>query len=219
MAESNETVYQELARIAAALSNPTRLRALNLLLQGAKPIEELAEALGESQANTTAHMKALRAAGLVTAERRGKYLFQRPSHEGVLQLFLALRSAGETLSPAIRLLNEMPDETASDVSPSELEDIVASRRALLVDLRPAREFAAGHLPGAQSLPFTALPGRAADLPAKRRVLAYCRGRYCPNARRGVLSLRAAGIRAERLRFGVPEWVAEGRPVVSAVSSD
>lgn len=211
---TNRALYEELARIAAALASPTRLRALNLILQVPKSIEELAEELGESPANTAAHMKALRSAGLVSAERRGKYVHQKPSEEAVLELFLALRAAGEALSPAIRLLNEAPDDTASDVSPAELESLVVARKAILVDLRPAREFEAGHLPGARSMPFDTLSKRCRDVSRKRRILAYCRGRYCPTARQGVLALRIAGLRAERLRFGVPEWVADGRALVS-----
>lgn len=214
MTEPNRVLYEELARLAAALASPTRLRALNLLLQVPKSIEELAEELGESPANTAAHMKALRAVGLVTAERRGKYVYQQPSQAAVLDLFLALRRSGEQLSPHVQLLNEAPDDTASLVEPAELESLLDGRKALLVDLRPEREFQAGHLPGARSLPFAELSHRYGELPAKRRILAYCRGRYCPKAKQGVLALRAAGVRAERLRFGVPEWLAEGRQLVS-----
>jgi rhodanese-related sulfurtransferase/DNA-binding transcriptional ArsR family regulator len=211
---ANDALYDELARLASALASPTRLRALNLLLQEPKAIEELSEALGESPANTAAHMKALRAVGLVVPERRGKYVFQRPADEVVARLFLALRNAGETLSPVIRSINDAPDEAASAVSSDELEAVTQGRGVVLVDLRPTREFAAGHLPGARSFPLSKLLDDVRDLPAKRRVLAYCRGRYCANARRGVELLRAAGVRAERLRFGVPEWRAEGRMLVS-----
>lgn len=215
MTEPNRVLYEELARLAAALANPTRLRALNLLLQVPKSIDELADELGESHANTAAHMKALRAVGLVTAERRGKYVYQKPSQAAVLRLFLALRHSGEQLSPHVQLLNETPDDTASAVEPAELTALVDGRKALLVDLRPEPEFEAGHLPGARSIPFTELPQRYGELPSKRRILAYCRGRYCPRAKQGVLALRSAGLRAERLRFGIPEWIAEGRPLESA----
>lgn len=214
MSEANRGLYEELARLAAALASPTRLRALNLILQAPKSIEELAEELGESQANTAAHMKALRGAGLVSAERRGKYVYQRPSHDAVLELFLALRAAGEVLSPHVRLLNETPDDTASPVSPADLESIVGERKAVLVDLRPAHEFEAGHIPGARSLPFAELSQRHRELPSRSRILAYCRGRYCPNAKKGVLALRTSGLRAERLRFGVPEWLADGRELAA-----
>lgn len=208
----NDDLYAELARVAASLSSPTRLRALNLLFQGEKSIDQLAELLGESEANTAAHMKALRAAGLVTARKQGKHVFQLADRESGLRLFLALREAGEALSPAVRLIEQAgnDDQCTSEVTLGDLEACVGPRRALLIDLRPANEFEVGHLPGATSVPFSSLEEGLSELPRARRLLVYCRGKYCPNARRGTLVLREAGLRAERLRFGVPEWVASGR---------
>jgi len=207
----NDDLYAELARVAASLSSPTRLRALNLLFQGEKSIDQLAALLGESEANTAAHMKALRAAGLVTARKQGKHVFQGANRESGLRLFLALREAGEALVPALRLIEqEGNDESSSEVTVDELEACVGPRRAVLVDLRPANEFEVGHLPGATSVPLSRLEERLSELPRARRLLVYCRGKYCPNARRGTLTLREAGLRAERLRFGVPEWLASGR---------
>jgi DNA-binding transcriptional ArsR family regulator/rhodanese-related sulfurtransferase len=206
----NDGVYPELARVASALAHPTRLRALNLVFQGEKSIEALAGLLGESPANTAAHMKSLREAGLVTARRRGKHVFQAADAPSTVRLFLALREAAEATSAAVRLLEHRGDEAASSVAIDALEAAVGPRRALLVDLRPAEEYQAGHLPGAASLPMSALSERVGALSPRRRILAYCRGKYCPNARKGTAALRAAGLRAERLAFGVPEWRAAGR---------
>jgi DNA-binding transcriptional ArsR family regulator/rhodanese-related sulfurtransferase len=203
-------IYPELARIASALAHPTRLRALNLVFQGEKSIDELATLLGESPANTAAHMKILRDVGLVTARRQGKHVLQAAAAPSTLRLFVALREAGEVTSAAVKLLEKDAGSTASSVDMGALEDVVGPRRALLVDLRPAEEFDAGHLPGATSLPIDALPARLAELPSRRRILAYCRGKYCPSAQRGTTVMREAGLRAERLAFGVPEWRAAGR---------
>ena len=209
----NDDLYAELARLAACLSSPTRLRALNLLFQGEKSLDRLAEELGESEANTAAHMKALRAAGLVTARREGKRVFQKADREAGLRLFLALRDAGEALLPAVRLFEQsIDDESTSNVGMENLEETIGPRRAALVDLRPANEYEVGHLPGATSVPFAHFERTLPELPRARRILVYCRGKYCPNARRGTRVLREAGMRAERLRFGVPEWLASGRPL-------
>jgi DNA-binding transcriptional ArsR family regulator/rhodanese-related sulfurtransferase len=208
----SEGVYPGLARIAAALAHPTRLRALNLLFQKERSIDELAERLGESPANTAAHMKALREAGLVTARREGKYVFQAAEEPSTLRLFLALREAGERSNAAVRLEVQSAEESASEVSIEALAALVGKRRALLVDLRSEAEYEAGHLPGATSLPIDTLPERAHALPPKRRILAYCRGKYCPNARKGTEALVEAGLRAERLALGVPEWRAAGLAV-------
>lgn len=195
--------------MAAALAHPKRLRALNLLFQGEKPVDQLAALLGESAANTAAHLKILRSAGLVTARRDGRRLFQATIEETALPLFMALRDAAERSSAALQLEAKAAADAVSDVAMETLEAAVGPRRAVLVDLRPDEEFAAGHLPGARSLPFAQLSDRMGELPSGRRVLAYCRGKYCPNARRGTLTMREGGLRAEQLRFGVPEWRAAG----------
>lgn len=214
----SQDVYQALSQLAAALSNPTRLRALHFLFQAPRSIEGLADLLGESEANTAVHMKSLRNAGLVRPHRQGKYVIQEVSEPCVLQLFMALRDAGEQLSPVMRMLDDNTDESASPLTPDELARLPSVRNVVLLDLRPETEYALGHLPGARSVPFQALPERMKALPARRRILAYCRGKYCPNARRGVALMREAGLRAERLRFGVPEWRAQGLALEAAATA-
>jgi DNA-binding transcriptional ArsR family regulator len=207
----SEQVYEQLARVAGALASPVRLRALHLLFQGPRSIEELASELGASVANTGAHMKALREAGLVTAERRGKYIIQATHGQEPLRLFLSLREAAESLLPAMQLLHRACDDDApSEVSPETLAEATGRRRAMLADLRPAPEYRAGHLPGAVSIPFDELEARLGELPGRRRILVYCRGKYCPKARRGAELMRGRGLRVERLLFGVPEWLGSGR---------
>lgn len=211
----NGDLYTGIAQTAAALASPTRLRALNLLFQGPKAIDALAEQLGESHANTAAHMKALRAAGLVSAHRQGKYVLQQAVLPGALGVFLALRAAAEQHNPAVSLALQAQAATASRVQPAELAALIARRKAVIVDLRPELEWQAGHIPDARSLPYDQIAARARELSPKRRVLAYCRGKYCPTASAGVAALRSAGLRAERLAFGVPEWRGQGLPIALA----
>lgn len=206
----SRVLYPELARIAAALSSSTRLRALELLLQRERTVEALATLLGQSEANTAAHMKALRRANVVSAERQGKYVLLRANKPLALRLYLSLLEAGAELSPELRLLDREMMTTASGVTLAELADLLGSRQVLLVDLRPEEEFQAGHIPGARSLPFQRLKDQSTELLTSSRILAYARGMFCPNAHQGVLELRDAGLKAERLRFGVPEWQASGR---------
>lgn len=209
---------RELAAIAGALASPVRLRALNLLFQGPRSVEALAEALDESRANAAAHLKTLRGAGLVSAARDGKYALQQISHPVVLDLFMALRRAGEQLSPALRMLDgELEDDAPSPVGLNELEALTSTREVLLVDVRPEPEYVMGHLPHARSLPLGALEVGARELPGAARILVYCRGKYCPGARQGVAELRQRGRRAERLGFGVPEWRAAGRALEGGTS--
>jgi rhodanese-related sulfurtransferase len=205
--------YSALAQVAAALSSPTRLRALNLLFQGPKSIDRVAELLGESHANTAAHLKVLRAAGLVQARRLGKHIFQEAVEPDALRLFMQLRQTAELHHAESRLQSVALESSASALAPTELKALIEARKAIVYDLRPDDEFAAGHIPGARSLPLAQLSERVASLRAtKQRVLAYCRGKYCPSAIQGTVLLCDAGLRAECLAFGVPEWRALGLPI-------
>lgn len=214
---SNNPVYDELAKLAAALTSPVRLRALNHLFQGEKSIDQLAQSLGESHANMTAHLKALRAAGLVTATRRGKRVFHAATPEA-LRVFMALREATEALSAPLRLHAQAgADAPVSSLTVEGFAQRPRSRSEIVVDLRPASEYAAGHLPGAISAPFDELDEQLPELGAKRRMLVYCRGKYCPRAVEGTSMLIDAGLRAQRLAFGVPEWVAAGHALEVGVA--
>ena len=208
---AREALYEGLARMAQAMSSPARLRMLNLIAQGPKSVDALATELGESPANASAHLKVLKDVGLVVASRAGKRVLHELSGPGVLQLFLALRAAGEAVDPAISSVAaaQAADPARAAVELDGLTAELERGQTSLFDLRPADEFAAGHLPGARSLPAAELPARLASLPRRRRLLAYCRGKYCPTARESVALMRAAGLRAERLAFGVPEWCAAG----------
>ena len=204
-------VHEGMARLARAMTSPIRLRVLNLIAQGPQPVEALAVAVGESPANTSAHLKVLKDAGLVVASRAGKRVLHALREPAALRLFMALRAAAEGLDPAVEQLAraQAADPAHSALAPEELGGALARGRVWLLDLRPASEYAAGHLPGARSLPAAELPARLASLPRTRRLLTYCRGKYCPTARHSAALMRAAGLRAERLAFGVPEWRAAG----------
>lgn len=203
----------QVARLGQAMSSPVRLRALNLLAQRAWRVSELAGELGESLAATSAHLKVLRAACMVVDEKVGRDVWCRVESDEVLRLLIAARRAAESVLPDLR---EIVREAGEDpyLLPSfdlrEIAEDVAQGRVALVDLRPENEYAAGHLPGACSLPVRTL--EHADLGALRateRVVAYCRGPWCLMAREGVRSLNERGVPARRLAAGVTEWRAEG----------
>ncbi len=213
MLKMTNPLYIGLARLGSALSNPSRLRALNFLVQRKRSVGELAELLDESPANTAAHVKALRTAGLVTAEKRGRHVMVDLADPSVVRLFVALREAGEAIEPTVRLLQHQTDiadgAEVADLDVPALHEQTAKRSTWLLDLRPSEEFEAGHLPHARSMPYEELEHRLAELSPRRSFLIYCRGKYCPKAKRGTHSLLQAGFRAKRLPFGVAEWRAAG----------
>ncbi len=195
--------YGELARIGKVLASPVRLRLLDLLRQGARSVEALAEAAGISVANSSQHLQRMRSARLVDAERQGQHVEYRLSDEGVSLVFGALRGLAEAVLPEMgRLRREL-----GVLSPGEREELLAlvrSGRATLLDVRPAAEYRAGHLPGACSIPLEELASRLGELPRHGEVIAYCRGPYCSLATDAVAVLSRAGYRARHLDLGVPE---------------
>ena len=214
--QSSSEVLALLAEVAGALANPHRLRALHLLAQSPRPVDALAELLGQSVANTSAHLQVLRRAHLVGSTRRGRRVVYELARPEALRLWLALVESGLSLHPELRELirrfDEEPGglETLRDV---ELLERMSSGAVFLVDLRPAEEFARGHVPGAVSVPAgEASPELVERLRGGGRVVAYCRGPFCVGAVRGTSRLRELGVPAVRLREGVEEWEASGRPL-------
>lgn len=213
------TVYNELARVGKALSSPARLELLDLLAQAPRTVEALAGMIGQSVANTSQHLLVLKGARLVEVEREGTFKRYRLASPEVTTLTVAFREAG-----AARLL-EIESATRAFFADGEAVDHVdlATLRArlqagdvTLLDVRPADEFAAGHLPGAVSVPAGELVARIAEIPAGRDVVAYCRGPWCVMAVDAVRTMRAAGLHAWRLEEGVADWVAEGGAVEGGV---
>lgn len=211
------TIHQQTARLGLAISSPVRLRALNLLSQRPWRVSELAEELGESMAATSAHLKVLRAACMVSVEKSGRDVWCQVASGEVIQLLSAAHRAAEALLPELR---EAARETEKD--PFLLQNLdfetlsaeVARKRATLIDLRPAREFQAGHLPGAQSWPYDTLAKAKLDaLKNLPGIIGYCRGPWCLKAKLGVETLNKRGIPAKRLRAGVVEWQAAGLSLI------
>lgn len=195
--------YGELARIGKALASPVRLQLLDLLRQGSRSVEALAQAAGVSVANSSQHLQQMRSARIVAAERRGQRVEYRLSAEGVSQVFGALRGLAEVLLPEMdRLRSEL-----GVLAPEEREELLLRIRrgeVTLLDVRPPEEYRAGHLPGALSIPLPQLRSRLAEVPRDREVVAYCRGPYCPFATDAVTVLAAAGYRARHLDLGAPD---------------
>lgn len=207
--------YGEVARLGKALGSPTRLQLLDLLRQGARTVESLAEAAGISVANSSQHLQQMRSARLVSAERKGKHVEYRLADAHVSAAYGSLRSLAERLLPELQQLRR----ALGGLDPVEREAILALVRSgavTLLDVRPATEYEAGHLPGARSVPWPELRARIAELPRDREVVAYCRGPYCPMAAEAAAVLRAAGFRARHLDLGVPDLSrARLRPSASA----
>jgi rhodanese-related sulfurtransferase len=205
--QAKETLFDAIAVMGKAFASPRRLELLDLLAQGPRSVEELASASGQSSANTSQHLQALHAAGMVTRRRDGTRVRYALAGEDVLALWLALRNASAArLAEVERAARDYLGDDVEAIGREELIDRLGRGDAVLIDVRPAEEFAAGHIEGARSVPLGALERRLAELPADREVVAYCRGPFCAYAHEAVRRLQAAGRPARRLQGGWPEWL-------------
>jgi len=215
-----DRLYSLFARIGKALSNPNRLEILELLAQGERTVDSLATEIGESLANTSQHLQALRRAALVDSRKEGLFVFYRLSDPSVFDLSTAVRTVAEhQLADLERLVREhFGDRSHAElVDMNEILKRARSNKVVVLDTRPANEYAAGHIAGALSVPVDDLQRQLRQLPKEKEYVAYCRGPYCVYADRAVEILRAHGRRARRLVQGFPEWRAAGLPVETGVT--
>lgn len=210
-----DRLYSQFARVGKALSNPHRLELLELLAQGQRTVDALASEAGLSMANASQHLQALREGGLVESRKEGLHVSYRLADPSVFELSRAIRIVAEKrLADLDRIVHEHFGDR-SDPEPVEMDDLLArvrSGKVVVLDTRPASEFAAGHIAGALSVPVDELKRKLASLPKSKEFVAYCRGPYCVYADRAVEILKASGRRARRLAAGFPEWKAAGLPV-------
>ena len=208
-------VFTNLARIGNALSSPTRIEFLELLAQSERTVEQLATLTGTAVANTSQHLQKLRQAGLIAGRKEGLYVFYRLAGDEVVGVLSALGRAGEAyvaeVDRIVRLYFAQKDELEA-VPAKELLDRARKALVTVLDVRPAEEFAAGHVPGAVNIPVQELEKRIKELPKRREIVAYCRGPYCLMSYDAVVLLRKKGFKARRLQAGMPEWRHSGLPV-------
>jgi rhodanese-related sulfurtransferase len=205
-ARAKEAVFEAIALMGKAFASPRRLELIDLLAQGSRSVEELANASGQSNANTSQHLQALHAAGLVTRQREGLRVRYALAGDDVLTLWLALREASASrLAEVQRAAREYLGDEVEAIGRDDLVARMARGDVVLVDVRPADEFEAGHIDGARSIPIAELERRLDELPSDREVVAYCRGPFCAYAHEAVRFLRAEGRPARRLEEGWPEW--------------
>ena len=192
-----------------------RLEILELLAQAERRVEELATLTQHSVANVSQHLQKLRQAGLVAGRKQGQSVHYRLSGERVATLLTALsRVAGDHQAEVERVLRAYYF-SKDDMEPVDRRELMdRARRGLVVvlDVRPAEEYAAGHVPGAVNIPIDELPRRLRELPRSKHIVAYCRGAFCLMSFEAVELLRRKGLRAARMEDGLPEWRADGLPV-------
>jgi DNA-binding transcriptional ArsR family regulator len=219
--EAKDALFDGFARIAAALGSGRRAEIVEILAQGERSVEQIAGEIDQSVANTSHHLRTLARAGLVTSRRQGTHVYYRLASDKVLEVWLTIRElAAEQLDDLDALAHAyLGDRTRiDDIDRDELLARLQTGDLILIDVRPEGEYAAGHLPGAISVPPHAIDQVLDELPEDREIVAYCRGPYCVYADDAVRKLTTHGRRARRLREGIPEWRQLGGPIETSAPS-
>lgn len=213
--EVKEALYEQFARIGKAMASPKRIELLDLLCQGERTVEGLAQAARMGMTNASAHLQVLRQARLVETRREGVKVFYRLADDAVCRFFFELRDLARARLAEVEQVARAYFE-ARDLLEAVTRDELLARmdqgEAVVVDVRPPEEYRAGHIPGAINVPLGELRERLGDLPREAEVVAYCRGPYCVLAPQALEILRENGFRARRLEDGFPEWRLTGLPV-------
>jgi rhodanese-related sulfurtransferase/DNA-binding HxlR family transcriptional regulator len=206
---SKTALFEAIALMGKGFASPIRLELLDLLAQAPRTVRELARASEQSIANTSQHLQAMQAAGLVSRRREGTSVRYALAGADVLALWLALRSASAArLAEVERAARAYLGDEVEAIGREELLARLRRGDVVLVDVRPSEEFAAGHIEGARSIPIDELERRLGELPTDREVIAYCRGPFCAYAHQAVRTLERAGRRARRVDEGWAEWALE-----------
>jgi rhodanese-related sulfurtransferase/DNA-binding MarR family transcriptional regulator len=211
-------LFDEFARAAKALASGRRIELLDVLANGERSVEAVAREVGLSVANTSQHLQILRQAGLVNSRREGTSVHYRLAGPEVFELWRTLRTLAASRLAEVERLAAAYLGSRDELQPVTREELTRRLQdgddLVVLDVRPAAEYAAGHLPGAVSIPVGELRRRLAELPGDREIVAYCRGPYCAFAHEAVSVLRDEGFSARRLEDGLPEWQAAGLAVTS-----
>lgn len=186
------------AEIAKAVGHPARLEVLERLAQRPHTVTDLATVLRASVTTVSAQLHVLRGAGLVTATREGTSIRYALAAPDVARLVTAVIDTAVRVRADAReaLFARLPDGVSIASAAAMLDP-----DAVVVDVRPADEFAQGHIDGAVSIPLEELESRMSELPPDSVVVLYCRGRLCTLSHEAARLLADAGFDARVLPTG------------------
>lgn len=212
---AKEALFDEFARVAKALSSGRRAEIVDVLANGDRSVESLAQELDLTVANVSQHLQVLRRAGLVKGRREGTFIYYGLAAPEVVTFWRSLQDiAGSRVSDIDRLARAYlgDNDGLEAVTKEELKKRLRNKDVLVLDVRPAEEFEAGHIPGALSIPVGELKRRLRELPKSKNIVAYCRGQYCSFAPEAVRYLTDKGYKAKLLQEGMPDWASAGLPI-------
>ena len=206
-------LFVQLEGVAKAFSNKYRLEIIDYLGQSDRSVEQIAELIGTSISNTSQHLGVLKAAGLVKTRTEGHYVVYSLSDIEVLSIYTAMEALAEKRSKEIQQLVDnflISKDPLKPISLDELEQMRQTEDVVLLDVRPEKEFASGHITGSFNMPLEKLRALLAELPKDKIIVAYCRGPLCILAFEAIALMRANGLETRRLESGFPQWLIRNR---------
>lgn len=213
--EFKDKLYTQLANLTRSLANPHRLEIIELLAQGAFPVEKIATETQLSAANASQHLQVLKAARLVETQRQGNFIHYRLANGDVFKAWKALRTLGVERNANVEKVMRDYRKTADGYEPVTIGALIKrlkSGKITLLDVRPEHEYNHGHIASAKSVPINELARRLKELPRRSEIVVYCRGPFCVFADEAVAILTRAGYKAKRMEEGYPDWSMRGLPV-------
>jgi rhodanese-related sulfurtransferase len=216
---AKEALFDAFGAVAKALASGRRAEIVDVLSQGPRSVDEIAEEIGQSVANTSHHLRALATTGLLRSTKDGTRVIYRLAGPSVFAMWRSLRNvAAEHVGDLERLARDyLGDRDGLEPVPqAELKRRMKSAEVVVIDVRPGVEYASGHIAGARSIPVMELAKRLKEIPKNKEIVAYCRGPYCVFADDAVRLLTRKGYKAKRLEGGFPEWKDAGLPVATEV---
>jgi len=201
-------LYEEFATVGKALGSPVRRQILDLLDQAERNVDELMRELGLKLSNTSAQLRVLRHAGLVSSRRDGTSIYYRLTGDDVAALVDGVRSVSRTrlAAAAEAAATYLGDrESMERITVTELRRRIKAGDVTVIDVRPSLEYQAGHIPTARSIPIEELEQRLSEIPTCTDIVAYCRGPWCVYAPKAVRILDTHGYRASLYEGGYPGW--------------
>lgn len=218
MSGPKRLAFEQFAVVARALGNGHRLELLDILVQGERSVERLAQASGLTITNASQHLQQLRRAGLVSSRKSGTQVIYSLTDSEVIALVRSLwRVTERNVADLERVVQRYyrDRDGLEPVSRDTLKARLRQRSVTVLDVRPADEYAAGHVPGAISIPVSELKRRLNEIPRGQEIVACCRGPYCVYSYDAIEILRPKGFNIRRLQGGYLEWMAAGLPVERA----
>lgn len=216
--ELKNLLYEQVARVGKALSSPKRLEILELLAQGEKTVDALAQEAAIDMKLASAHLRVLKESRVVEARRDGRFIVYRLAGDDVAALWARLHAvATEHLVELQLALGQIVSgrERLTEETRLSLLDKAEKGDVYVLDVRPSGEYEVAHLPHARSIPLSELKRRLGELPKDKEIVAYCRGPFCLMSNEAVALLKKRGFKARKIGDGVAEWSAAGLPVESA----